>query len=106
MRVILGLALLLGAWGCRSEADETAELTRAATESCVKGLEERAAEMPGAGAGLDKGRFCDCVIKKSFAGKDLQELRARKEAEPGAAEVEAMGACVMDEARRIGGGAR
>jgi len=104
MRKRMGLVLLLlAAAGCRSEADERADLTKAATESCVRGLEQRLAELPkGAPAGLDKQRFCECVTEKSFQGQDLQQLRKRREDRPGVREVEAMGACVMAEVRRTG----
>ena len=104
MRNLLGLGLLaLAIAGCRTEAEEKAELTRAASDGCVRGLEAREAELPKAvPAGLDKQRFCDCVTSKTFAGKDLQQLRERREGRPGADEVEAMGACVIAEAERAG----
>ena len=102
MRCRMGLILLiLGVSACANEEEQRAELARGMVRECLDGVARSSAEqsvrLP---AGIDTDRICACAIKKSIDGKDLQHLRRLAGDGPGPAELDARGACIVEEARR------
>lgn len=93
--------LLLGASGCRSEAEERADLARTLARDCVDGMAESLAEqkvtLP---KGVDSDRICACAIKKSVSDGNIKALRKLASDGPGTAELDMRGACIVEEARR------
>lgn len=101
MRLSLGLLPLLLLGACASEEEQRAELARAMVRECLDGVARSTAEqsvrLP---AGIDTDRICACAIKKTVDGKDSRALRRLASDGPGPGELDARGACIVEEARR------
>jgi len=107
MRGIMAVSLLsAGAAlaGCQAEADERAALTKAAIEECVRGFDSSSAERPGmVPQDYETRRICTCSWERAGRDRSIEQLRAMSRGEEAAPElVDAMGACLVQEAQRTG----
>ncbi len=95
--------LMLGSAGCQSEAQQRESILKAQVEGCVRGFEQKAASRPGGPPpGIDGRRICECTIERATESKRLEELRKLDSTTPTQAELQAAGACAIEEARRAG----
>lgn len=94
---LCGIALIAG---CRADGEaERQALVEQETKDCVDGF----TKSRGGAAGLDGQRICDCAVGKLTAGKDAEQLRAlAQQTKASEADLQTMGACVVEEARRKG----
>lgn len=69
-----------------------------AVESCVAGIRSSAP----AGVRLDFNRVCECAVDRHMEGKSATDLMGTENVQETTAAAEQ---CVMEEARRVGGGA-
>ena len=108
MRRSSGFALLLLAAAClaacQDEASERAALIQASADRCSEGLAASTAQRLGmVPKGMDPDRICTCAAEQAAEGKTLAELREMSEARiPAFAQLKAIGACVVADARRGG----
>jgi len=106
MRVWALVLAILGAAcaGCQSEEDERAELVKAATDGCVVEFDRTAAGRPGVvPQGFDSRRLCTCALERATQGMSIEQVRdIGGRQTPGPEMTRAMGACVVEEARRTG----
>jgi|GEM_PF-6416847 len=87
--------------GCRGggEAERKAMIDEG-VKSCVEGFNKSGGAAAG---GMDGERICQCALQKMTEGKSMEEIRAiSKQNEPSQADVQVMGACVVEEAQRKG----
>jgi hypothetical protein len=94
---LLGIALIAG---CRADGEaERKALVDQETKDCVEGF----SKSRGGAAGLDGQRICDCAVGRLTADKDAEQLRKLvQQTKPSDADLQSMGACVVEEAQRKG----
>ena len=87
--------------GCRGGGEgERQAMIDEGVKSCVEGFNKSG----GAAAGnMDGQRICQCALQKMTEGKSVEEIRTiSKQNEPSQADLQLMGACVVEEAQRKG----
>jgi hypothetical protein len=95
---ILGAAMVAG---CQSGGEgERQAMIDEGVRSCVEGFNKSGGAAAG---GIDGQRVCQCALTKMTEGKSVDEIRAiSKQGNPSDADLQAMGACVVEEAQRKG----
>lgn len=98
------VATMLGAGvlaGCQGGGDDQRQAMIAeGVKSCVDGFNK---SVGGSAGGIDGQRVCECALQKMTEGKSVEEIRAiSKQNNPSPADLQAMGACVVEEAQRKG----
>ena len=98
MRAFSGVILMgagaLALAGCSGGGDREA-LVDQAVQQCLSGIGQ------GGMSGMDPQRVCTCAVGKMTEGKDAGQIREMfSKDEPGPAEIEAMGACLVEELQR------
>lgn len=86
--------------GCRADGDTARQaLVDQEMKDCTEGLRKTRGGM----AGLDGQRICECTVSKLTEGKDAEQLRAMtQQTKASEADLQTMGACVVEEAQRKG----
>jgi hypothetical protein len=86
--------------GCRSDGEEERQaMIEQEVKDCVDGF----SKSRGGAADLDGQRICDCAVGKLTAGKNAEQLRAMtQQTKASEADLQTMGACVVEEAQRKG----
>lgn len=97
---ILAVAATLAACGEGSAFDNgfRTSYRERAVDSCIAGIRSGAP----AGVRLDFRRVCECAVDRHMEGKSATELMGADDARATQAAAEQ---CVIEEARRVGGGA-
>jgi hypothetical protein len=88
--------------GCRGGGEgERQALIDEGVKSCVEGFNKSGGS--AAGSNMDGQRICQCALEKMTEGKSVEEIRTiSKQNEPSQADLQAMGACVVEEAQSKG----
>jgi hypothetical protein len=95
---IMGAAMVAGCQG-GGESQRQAMIDEG-VKSCVQGFNKSGGAAAG---GIDGQRVCQCALTKMTDGKSVEEIRAiSKQSNPSEADLQAMGACVVEEAQRQG----
>lgn len=95
---ILGSAMVAGCQG-GGDAQRQAMIDEG-VKACVEGFNKSGGAAAG---GIDGQRVCQCALTKMTEGKSVDEIRAiSKQGNPSEADLNAMGACVVEEAQRKG----
>lgn len=99
--LLIGAAALAGCSG--DEGSRRAAWMAATTAGCVRSFDAESKSRPGVMAGVDSRRLCECTIGKLAEGKSVADLEAMsRNRQMGSEQMEAMGSCAMEEARRTG----
>jgi hypothetical protein len=86
--------------GCRADG-ETAR--QALVEQEIKDCTDGFSKTRGGMAGLDGQKICECAVGKLTEGRDAEQLRAMtQQTRASEADLQTMGGCVVEEARRKG----
>jgi hypothetical protein len=104
IKAVLAVTVLASSSACRSDAGEREALIEASLDRCIRDFARDAAERPGSvPEGMDGERICTCAVARLSQGKSLGEVRAMSGKQPPSPEqIETIGRCVVDEARRAG----
>jgi hypothetical protein len=86
--------------GCRADGEtERQALIDRERQDCVDGF----SRTKGGAAGLDGALICECAVGKLTEGKDMEQLRKMtQQPKASEADLQTMGACVVEEAQRKG----
>jgi hypothetical protein len=95
---IAGAAILAGCQG--GGEDQRQSMIDARVGECVEVFSKNGG---AAAVGIDAQRICQCAVQKMTEGKSVAEIRAAdKQTDPSPADVQSVGACVVEEAQRKG----
>jgi hypothetical protein len=103
LKAALAAAILAAAvvTGCRGGGEDQRQAM--IDEQIRKCVEVFGNHGGGAAIGIDAQRTCQCLVQKMAEGKSIEEIRATERKNVHSqADLEAVGACVVREARREG----